>query len=145
VREMKYARFFLPLLISVLAVSCVESRIAPYPGFNYTPTNPNTVQIYNMRPTVQFEIIGEVEGKGAPAASWGSVENYMKKKAASIGGDGIILIARREPYAGTYTTPSSANAFVFGNYIYYTYQPGTSFAMHRKNLIGLVIKWRRER
>lgn len=98
-----------------------------------------------MPPTVPFEIIGEVGGYGAHAASWSRVENSMKKKAASIGGDAIILVVRRAPYAGTYTTPSSGNVFVYGNYIYYTYQPGTSVAMRRKHLIGLVIKWKKEK
>jgi hypothetical protein len=96
-----------------------------------------------MPPTVPFEIIGEVEARGAPAASWGKVENYMRKEAASIGGDSIVLVDRREQYAGTYTTPASANAFVYGNYIYYTYKPGSSFAMRRKHVIGLVIKWKK--
>jgi hypothetical protein len=96
-----------------------------------------------MPPTVQFEIIGEVEGRGAPAASWDKVERYMKKEAASIGGDAIILVSRREQYTGTYTSPSKANAFVYGNYIYYTYQPGTSIAIRKKHLIGLVIKWKK--
>jgi len=98
-----------------------------------------------LPPPVSFEILGEVEASGAPAASWGKVENYMKKKAATIGGDAIILIERREPYAGTYATPATGNAFINGNYIYYTYQPGTSVALHRKNLVGLVIKWKKEK
>jgi len=122
---------------------CVKSRISTYPGFNYEPTDPETVQVFNIAPTVEFEIIGEVEGRGAPAASWGRVEGSMRKKAASIGGDAVILISNREPYSGTYTTPSSGNVFVYGNYIYYTYQPGTSFAMKRKHIIGLVIKWKK--
>ena len=97
-----------------------------------------------MPPTMPFEVIGEVTGSGAPAASWGRVEGSMRKKAAAIGGDAVVLISKREPYAGTYTTPSSGNVFVYGNYIYYTYQPGTSYAMRRKDLIGLVIKWKKE-
>jgi len=68
----------------------------------------------------------------------------MKKKAAAIGGNAVILVSRRAQYAGTYTTPSSANAFVYGNYIYYTYQPGTSFAMRTKHVIGLVIRWKKK-
>ena len=95
-----------------------------------------------MPPTVPFEIIGEVEARGAPAASWDSVEWYMREKAATIGGDAIVLVDRKEEYAGTYTTPSTGNAFVYGNYVYYTYRPGSSYAMKRKHLVGLVIKWK---
>ena len=139
---MKYPKKLLLLVLVCLLCNCVRSRIAPYPHYEYPPTNQNNVQVYYMPPAVPFEIIGEVGGYGAPAASWGRVENSMKKKAASIGGDAIILVIRREPYAGTYRTPSSGNVFVYGNYIYYTYQPGTSVAMRKKHLIGLVIKWK---
>jgi hypothetical protein len=142
---MKTFRILLLCLLFSFMNSCVTSSVSPYPDLNYMSTNPAAVQVYNVAPTVLFEIIGEVEGRGAPAASWESVKNDMKKKAASIGGDAIILIDRREPYVGTYTTASKANAFVYGNYIYYTYQPGTSYAMHRKALIGLVIKWKKEK
>ncbi len=45
-----------------------------------------------MPPAVRFEIIGEVGAEGAPAASWDKVERYMKKEAATIGGDAIVLI-----------------------------------------------------
>ena len=105
--------------IAFLFSYCVRARVSPYPNFNYSPTEPNKVQVYYMPPTVPFEIIGEVEGRGAPAASWDKVERYMKNEAASIGGDAIILVSRREQYSGTYTTPSTANAFIYGNYIYY--------------------------
>ncbi len=99
---------------------CVRSRVSPYPGYNFAPTSPSKIQVYHMPPTVLFEIIGEVEARGVPAASWGKIENYMKKEAGFIGGDAIVLVDRREQYAGTYSTPATANAFVYGNYIYYT-------------------------
>jgi len=139
---MKYIKLTLALLISVSLIYCVRARVSPYPNFNYPTTDPNKILIYYMPPTVPFEIIGEVVGAGAPAASWDRVGNIMKKKAASIGGDAIIIVSKREQYTGTYNTPSTANAFIYGNYIYYTYQPGTSLAMRRKHVIGLVIKWK---
>lgn len=92
---------FLILLFGV----CVRARVSPYPGFDYAPTKPEKIMIYYMPPPIEFEIIGEVEGRGAPAASWKAVENFMQDKAATIGGDAIILISSREQYAGTYTTP----------------------------------------
>ncbi|MFO7980641.1 MAG: hypothetical protein R6V00_07405, partial [Candidatus Aminicenantes bacterium] len=111
------------ILVAILAFGCcVRARVSQYPGFDYSPQNPNNVQVFNIPPTVPFEVIGEVTGYGAPAASWGRVENYMREKAALIGGDAIIFVRKREEYSGTYTTPSSAKAFVYGNYGYYTYQ-----------------------
>lgn len=121
----------------------MRTRVAPYPGFKYAPTDPKEVNVYYFPPPSPFEIIGEVVAEGAPAASWERVENFMKREAARIGGDAIIFIERRETFAGTYSTPSSGNVFVYGNQIYYTYQPGSSVAMQRKHVIGLVIKWKK--
>jgi len=52
-------------------VCCIKSRISTYPGFNYNPTDPETVPLFNIPPTVEFEIIGEVEGRGAPSSFMG--------------------------------------------------------------------------
>lgn len=131
---------FLFIFLAVL-INCVSSRIAKYPGFNYPPTNPDKIQIFNLPPTVPFEIIGEVEGEGGKLFSYKIALSNMRKKAASIGGDAIVLISRREKYLGTYTTPSKANAFIYGNYIYYTYTPGTSVQLTRKHFLGVVIRW----
>ena len=139
-------RYFKILSLSALIFllsHCVSSRVTPCPGFNYAPTNPDNVQIYNMPPSIAFEIIGEAEEEGGMISYKIALSN-MKKKAAAIGGDAIVLISKRERYIGTYTTPSQANAFIYGNYIYYTYRPRTSLAMHRKHFIGLIIKWKRK-
>ncbi|MEW6455601.1 MAG: hypothetical protein AB1410_02645 [Acidobacteriota bacterium] len=140
--RVKFFQLAFLILIFLIFGNCVRARVATYPGFKYTPTLPEEVNVYYFPPQMPFIIIGEVVAEGAPAASWGRVENIMKQKVASIGGDAIILIERRETFAGTYTTPSSGNAFVYGNQIYYTYQPGTTMAMRRKHVIGLVIKWK---
>jgi len=139
---MRYFKIVLILFLCTSLAYCVKSRISTYPGFNYDSKDPVAVQVFNIPPTVEFEIIGEVEGRGAPASSWGSVEGSMKKKAASIGGDAIILVSKREPYVGTLKTADRAHAFVYGNYIYYTYQPGSAFSLKQKHIIGLVIKWK---
>lgn len=132
------------IFLVLLFGACVRGRVSPYPGFDYPSTNSKDVMIYYMPPPLEFEIIGEVETRGAPAASWSSVEYDMRINAAKIGGDAIVLISSREQYAGTYTTQGQANAFVYGNYVYYTYQPGSSVAMKRKHVVGLVIKWKKK-
>jgi hypothetical protein len=131
------------LIVIVSFVSCVQARVASYPNAGYPITDPSKIQVYNMKPPVDFDVIGEVEGKGAPAASWDSVYGAMKKEAAKIGGDAIVIVESKREYSGTYNTPGSANAFVYGNYIYYTYNPGMSVPMMKKHIIGVVIKWKR--
>jgi hypothetical protein len=141
--EVKMNNLKLSLLGLVLfLIYCVSSRVTPYPQFNYPPTQPSVIQVYYMPPAVPFEIIGEVEGSGAALASWSTVRNYMRKKAASIGGDAIIIVNKKMPYIGTHRTPDTAKAFVYGNYIYYTYRPGTSYAIRGKYILGIVVKWK---
>ncbi len=138
---MRYLKLSLLILVFFL-VHCASSRVTPYPQFNYPRTQPNVVQVYYMPPTMAFEVIGEVEGSGAALASWGKVRNYMRKKAASIGGDAIIIVSKKMPYIGTSRTPDTARAFIAGNYIYYTYRPGTSYAIRGKYILGIVVKWK---
>ena len=138
---MKYLKLNFLILVLFL-VHCVSSGVTPYPQFNYPPTRPSVIQVYYMPPAVPFEIIGEVEGSGAALASWSTVRNYMRKKAASIGGDAIIIVGKKTPYIGTQRTPSTGNAFIYGNYIYYTYRPGTSYAIRGKYILGIVVKWK---
>jgi len=140
--EMKHLKLSLISLVILSLIYCASARVTPYPKLNYTPTKPKEVLIYYMPPTVEFEIIGEIEGAGAALASWNTVRNVMKKAAASIGGDAIIIVDKKTPYVGTYRTPDTANAFIYGNYVYYTYRPGTSYAIHRKYVLGIVVKWR---
>jgi len=139
---MRYLKFTLLNLVILFLVHCAGSRVTPYPQFNYLPTRSNAIQVYYMPPTMPFEVIGEVEGSGAALASWNKVRNYMKKKAASIGGDAIVIVNKKMPYIGTQRTPATGNAFIYGNYIYYTYRPGTSYAIRAKYILGIVIKWK---
>ncbi len=138
-------RRVLSLFLSSLlfcSVSCVKAKVASYPHTSYPPTNADQVQVFNTKPPAEFEVIGEVTGRGAPAASWESVYSGMKKKAAKIGGDAIILIESKREYAGTYSSPDKGSVFVSGNYIYYTHQPGTTAPVMRKYVLGVVIKWK---
>ncbi len=130
------------LILSLLLVGCVAAKVAPYPKIKYAATNPDRILVYNMKPPTDFEVIGEVEGRGAPAASWDSVHAIMKKEAAKIGGDAIIIVESKREYSGTFHTQQSGNAFVYGNYIYYTYNPGASIPRMKKHIIGVVIKWK---
>jgi hypothetical protein len=157
---MKFLKLSFFLLSAFFLLSCSIINPFDHPGFSITP-NPNLdpnlnlhwrtlseqiayeIQVYYILPPRGYWIIGELNGEAAPISNRTSIEIDMKAAAASIYADAIIVIDRREPYAGTDTTALKANAIVYGNYIYYTYQPGA--AMHTKNLIGLVIKWKEKR
>jgi len=138
---MKNISLFVIISTSLCLSGCITSQANRYPGFNFLPTDPKNIQVYYIPPTVPFELIGEVRGEGPPIASWDEVETAMKKAVAKIGGDAIVIVSRKEPYVGTYKTPSSGNFFIYGDYIYYTYKPGSYLEMRRKNLLGVVIKW----
>lgn len=139
---MKYLKISLLSLVILSLVYCATSRVTPYPNVNYSPTELNHVQIYHMPPPIPFEIIGEVNGRGGAFTSWSTVRHIMKKAASSIGGDAVIIIDKKTSYVGTYQTPSTGNAFVYGNYLYYTYKPGTSYAIRKKFILGVVVKWK---
>ena len=65
----------IPLLIFCCLLSgCATANVVSYPNaHNYLPTNPRNVAVYTNFPPTQYETIGEIEGSGAPAATWDSV------------------------------------------------------------------------
>ena len=56
--------------------------------------------------------------------------------------DIYIIVSKKMPHVGTYRTPDTGNALIYGNYIYYTYHPGTSYAIRGKYILGIVVKWK---
>ena len=132
------------IFLLCFSISCATSRAYRYPSGNFmTPRlNPKQIQVLYLKPSVRFEVIGEVTGRGPAICTWADVEHAMRKAAAKIGGQAIIIVRKREPYVGTYISPSSGEFFVYGNYMYYTYRPGMRFRARAKNLLGVVILWR---
>ena len=142
---MRKAAIFLCLIFLLcFSISCITSKAYRYPGFLVSPTNPKQIQVFYLVPSVAFEIIGEVTAKGPAISTWREVENVMRKAVAKIGGQAIIIVRKREPYVGTYISPSSGEFFVYGNYVYYTYRPGMRFRVRAKKLLGVVIRWKIE-
>lgn len=157
------------LILCCLLSGCATANVAKYPSaHDYLPTNPNNVAVYSSFPPQEYETIGEIEGSGAPAATWGAVAVEMRKKAAEIGGDAVVILVQDTPFIGTINTPGSVqggtttvgsatgnlNAYRSGNNIYgtyggsgmsqsrsnYTYTPPTSTPMYGKHARGVVIK-----
>lgn len=131
------------IFLLFFSVSCITSDAYRYPGFTFSPTNPNQIRVLYLAPSVPFEIIGEVTAEGPAISTWREVENVMRNAVAKIGGQAIIIVKEREPYVGTYISPSSGEFFVYGNYIYYTYSPGMRFQVRSKSLLGVVIRWKK--
>ena len=92
---MRYLKLNLLCFVVLSLVYCASSRVTPYPQYNYPSTQAAKVQFYYMPPTMPFKVIGEVEGSGAALASWSTVQNYMRKRAASIGGDAIVIVNKK--------------------------------------------------
>ncbi|MFB0562274.1 MAG: hypothetical protein ACETWM_13805 [Candidatus Lokiarchaeia archaeon] len=131
-------KYFYPLMILLLIlIGCISSKITPYPTAYYEPTYPEEVEVYYLIPTTPFEVIGEVQVSGAPAASWRRVGERLKNEAAKIGGDAVILVSKQAPLVGVYQSP----IYVYRGQYYYSVSPSMSLPMYGKYLFGLVIKW----
>jgi len=110
------------LFLLVILSSCVSTNVVKYPNINYPPTDYRNIVVYhNFPPTTKYEAIGEVVSEGAPAAKWNKVYDKMKKEAAVIGGDAIVIQQKEEQFSMI-----NVNA-------------GT--VLYKKNVVGIVIKF----
>ncbi len=95
----------------------------PQPNINLKPTNPSDIEIYYLEPGKSYTKIGMVEARGATLSSWKKVENYLRKEAAKIGGDAVIILEQVRPVRGI-----TSKGVVY----------------RKKYLRGIVIKWKDE-
>lgn len=109
------------LVLLMLYFSCVGSRVMPQPDFNFEPTRQRDVKIYYIEPEKPYIKIGMVEARGAPLSSWKKLENYLRKEAAKIGGDAVIILEQDRPVRGI-----TSRGIVY----------------RKKYLRGIVIKWK---
>jgi hypothetical protein len=102
-----------PFLVCFLAFSlagCVTSNFMPIGGQTYPPRPDDyIIEVYvpvqapvlvqqsigSAKPASQLPSkareIGRIDTAGAPAAAWGSMIEDAKKKARTLGGDGIVV------------------------------------------------------
>ena len=113
------------LVLSLFVAGCISSRVTPHPAMFYPPTQPEAVQIFQFPPSIQFEVIGEVEVRGAAAASWSRVEWRLKEEAAKIGGDAVIISK-----GGSLVAVQRVN-------------PNLVMPIQSKHVYGVVIKWKK--
>jgi len=123
----------LTLAVTSLLVSCasLDSHTTQYVGAPHPPpTNPATVEILRAAPTRPHERIGEVkvEASTDPAPPIVDIETRLRKEAAKIGGDAVVVVFDRiQPVA----------AYVSG-----PWWGGTVSSISGRVLIGVAIKYR---
>jgi len=131
---MRKCFYVLLIFFLFLSIGCIRSKITPYPTAVYEATSAEEVevyQIYQAVPPVPFEVIGEIEIRGAQAASWDRMEGRLKREAAKIGGDAVISLSR-----GT----ASELVGIYAPSPYFAYP----MRVHPKYFFGVVIKWNSE-
>jgi len=85
-------RVFICIFILVSFYSCTTVSVTKHPDFNYFPTNPKSVIIYDrLTPTYPFIIIGRINIDATWTLSSKEMNKKVKEKAAAIGGDGVVI------------------------------------------------------
>ncbi|MBD3271099.1 MAG: hypothetical protein GF384_01010 [Elusimicrobia bacterium] len=56
----------------------------------FSPTEPDSIRVYEKQPTKEFIEIGEI--KVEYAENWQNAKEVFKKKAAQAGGDGVYIL-----------------------------------------------------
>jgi hypothetical protein len=66
----------------------------------FPPTDPDAVEVYRHLPPTPHDVIGEVEASGNAWAGWEAVGAELRRKAASIGGDAVVIEQMDTPQVG---------------------------------------------
>ncbi len=92
------------ILVSLLVSGCVSEGTHILTGPKFPPTQPETVQILIEKPSKEHVVIGLVESRGMGITTEANdlelSMNALKKEAASIGADAIIIQSSTQDIAG---------------------------------------------
>ncbi len=89
---MKVIKSFVFVLFVCLTLSCAIVGVSRNPDFNYAPTDPRTVLIYDrFEPRYSYFIIGRISIDPNWSLSVRQIERKIQEKAALIGGDAVII------------------------------------------------------
>jgi len=118
--------------VTCLVVSCasIDSHTTPYVGAPHPPpTDPATVEILRTSPTRSHERIGEVKVDAStdPAPLVTDIEARLRKDAARIGADAVVVVYDRIQPVGAYVSGS--------------WWGGTVNTISGRVLIGVAIKY----
>jgi len=134
------------LFLAILSlISCTTVSLVKHPDFNYAPTNPAYITIYDQFiPTYDFFIIGRMTIDATWTLSGREAGEKIQARAASIGGDGVILTSSRiDVYAFNRGTTTEGSATVWGRQVNYseTTRDDTIY-VPKKTVFAYVIKRR---
>jgi hypothetical protein len=136
-------RVFVNIGFLMLLTSCVRIGVISHPDYKFPPTDPSTVRIYNkMEPTYPYIIIGRMQVNFTWSFSDRRLEQSMAKKAAAIGGTGILITdINVDIYAFNRSVTTSGQASIYGNTVYYKQvsRPNTTY-VPVKRLYAYVIR-----
>jgi len=137
-----------PILFALLLVlpwlpACVSGSVSVYPGQNFAPTDPSEVQVYHFFPDAPSVKVGEVQVTGATGTDWSKYEDEIRRKAASIGGQGVVIVSSRNQLLGISQTPSQFQRFTPGGVLSREefFYPGTVYPQSETTLLGIVLRF----
>lgn len=97
------------LIIISLVVGCAgASSFMPSESFMYYPEYDGTVLVYyNNFPTEGYVKLGIVRGTGYLATDTDTIINSMKKRAAKVGANAIVIMGDRQYRPGSFSSLSA--------------------------------------
>ncbi len=113
-----YGFLFIILFSSIFYSGCITSSAVIYDeNTKYSATNPKKVKIFRNEPPQPYIALGEVTAGNNSHMSW--LENSLRKKAAAIGGDAVIItnvtnsaVGSVNQYGGSLITKHQLNGVV---------------------------------
>lgn len=93
-------KHFLPLLCVILMAGCTSSS-AVLTGKRRPPISPDNVEVFLEQPIIRYEVVGFVTGHSESGWTQQSdtnrAFNNLKKQAASLGANGVIVDSIKGP------------------------------------------------
>lgn len=134
------------IVIVLLSYSCIAIDMVKHPDYNYIPTNPASVIIYDqgLIPQREFFIIGKMTIDSTLSLGERQTAKNIRSKAALIGGDAVIITDKDVSiYAFNRGTTTEGTAWGTGSWLQYrqTTHDNTLY-IPQVLLYGYVIKFK---
>ncbi|MFH0808883.1 MAG: hypothetical protein V2A77_00190 [Pseudomonadota bacterium] len=129
------------LILLGLLAACISGSASVYPGPHHAPTNPAEVQVYRFFPNAPAERIGEVEVIGPTGSAWDRFQNELKEKAASIGGQAVVVVGERSQLLSIYESPARLQTFQTPGARQAFLAPGEVYPQEESHILGIVLRF----
>ncbi|WP_157838807.1 hypothetical protein [Achromobacter sp. DH1f] len=104
---MKTARAAVLMSLAALCAGCADGTAIPT-GNRYAPSLASSVRLYSDPPHAPYEVVGLVKAESSAGISAQESMEYaieeLKKQAASLGANGVLLTGNGARVTGTDTT-----------------------------------------